>query len=92
MSSWRKIVFLIVIIFNVLLMVLIYRAYVLFKPCQHDLKPLGNSNKIKLDHKIFKNFLDSLKFQTISYDGQNQNLIEMKKYVEFIRTGKIIFL
>ena len=87
MGILKKISILIFTIISVLLSSSIYRAYVLFKPCQHDLKPLDGKNKIKINQDQLERLQNSLKIDTVSYSRYAQNFEGLKNYVEFIKNS-----
>ena len=90
MSILKRSLSIILLAFCVLLLVVIYRAFVLFQPCQHNVEPLSDLNKIKLSSDILNRFQNSLKFETVSFNSRDQNFTELNRYVEFIRKGKKI--
>lgn len=65
--------------------ILFYRALVVFKPCQHEIQPLNNRTRIKVTDDMLNTISHALKFKTVSYTRENQNLDVKIEYVKFIR-------
>ena len=69
----------------ILFLVLIYRAYILNKPCEHKLKPVDEKNRIKISVEQVSRFRKSLTFATVSYKENSQNVTALLEYISFIR-------
>jgi hypothetical protein len=73
-----------------LFVVLVYRAYVIHKPCSHKIKALDESTKIRLSSAMLNRFQRALQIRTIS--TRQDNYLESKvEFVEFLRKGFSIF-
>lgn len=70
-----------------LITVTTYKAFILNQPCRHKLKKLDPSNKIVLDQVKLTRFRHALRYQTVSYDKDNQNQTALHSYIKFIRQG-----
>jgi acetylornithine deacetylase/succinyl-diaminopimelate desuccinylase-like protein len=82
---WQKLL----ILFSVFLSILLYRAYVVFTPDKAIFEPCSSSvdnHSLIFDHHRLQTFQKLLQFQTISYDINNQNIDEIKKCRDFIKT------
>ena len=82
---WRKLCVLPIII----LAILLYRTYVLFKPDPaifERCSPSDDHHSLTFDRERLETFQTLLRFQTISHEENHQNLSEIKKCRDFIRT------
>ncbi|CAF3630312.1 unnamed protein product, partial [Rotaria sordida] len=82
---WKKIV----IVFSIFLSILLYRTYVVFTPDKAIFQPCSSSidnHSLQFDQHRLQTFQKLLQFQTISYGRNKQNLIEIKKCRNFIKT------
>jgi acetylornithine deacetylase/succinyl-diaminopimelate desuccinylase-like protein len=82
---WQKLL----IIFLIFLSILLYRAYVIFTPDKAIFEPCSSSvdnHSLNFDEPRLRAFQKLLRFQTISYEINNQNLDEIKKCRDFIKT------
>ena len=66
-------------------LILVYYAYVVNKPCKHDLKPIVNSQRIHLDNETIGRLQKGLSFKTVSYGPNDQNISAIKEYVNYVR-------
>ena len=71
----------------VLLAVSLYRAFVVFKPCDHKLTPLDDSNRIKLTTEQTTRFQESLRIPTVSTAFGVENRTAKMEHLKFIRKG-----
>lgn len=81
---WKKIL----LIFLIFLSILLYRTYVIFTPDKAILEPCSSSidnHSLNFDQERLRTFQTLLRFQTISYEIDNQNLNEIKKCRDFIK-------
>ncbi len=77
----------ILVISIVLFSVLIYKAYVINKPCTHKLRKLNDANKIKINDDILNRLQNALRYPTISFDHKTQNVSALREYIGYIRKG-----
>lgn len=91
MSFSSKLIYMLLFV-SILLIILVYKAYVINQPCKHKLIPVNDLNRIKLDDDMVKRLQKSLRIQTISYDFQNQNTKALEEHGKFIRDGSSLFL
>jgi hypothetical protein len=73
-----------------LLLALIYKAYVVNRPCGHKLKKLDAADRFKLGDESITRLRNALTFPTVSFAENNQNETALNEYVNFVRRG--IFL
>ena len=81
----KKIFAFILIVFLALFLPLVYKAYVLNKPCQHKLKKIDAANKIIIKEQNIGRLQKSLSFETTSYEKDKQNTADLAKFIIFIR-------
>lgn len=67
--------------------ILTYRAYVVFKPCEHQIKSLSERDRLKLNDAQIKRLQNALSFRTESYTYNSENLNAKNDFVNFIRSG-----
>ncbi len=73
------------LIFTILLISLIYRAYFIHQPCHHNITTLTTHKRIQLTPKIIERLQTGLQFPTVSYKRGSENLEAKTAFVEFIR-------
>ena len=88
-TSILRVLFFLAVVISALVGVLIYRAYVIFKPCEHNVKPLADSLRTQLSEKALARLIEGLRFPTVSYSRHEGNLEAKRDFVKFIRSGKI---
>ena len=87
MYDGRMIIKLGVSVVVILLAVSLYRAYVVFKPCDHKLDPLDESNRFKLTSEQTQRFQDALRIPTVSTAFGVENRTAKFELLKFIRKG-----
>lgn len=81
---WKKLL----VIFFILILILLYRAYIIFTPDKSIFEPcssLHDNHSLDFNQKRLQTFQTLLQFQTISYEIDNQNFDELKKCRDFIK-------
>ncbi|CAF3396291.1 unnamed protein product [Rotaria sp. Silwood1] len=76
------------IVFSILLSILLYRVYVVFAPDKDIFEPCSSSidnHSLQFDQQRLQIFQTLLQFQTISYERNKQNFIEIQKCRDFIK-------
>ena len=69
-----------------------YRAYVVYQPCQHHVKPIEASQRIKLTSDQISRFQRAITFRTVSFNVGHENKEAKDDFVSFIRKGIPLFL
>lgn len=82
-----KFLFITVSFFVLLFFILAYRAYVVYKPCEHNVKPLDENDKIRLDENYLKRLQKAISFPTESLNRDHQNIQAKVEFINFIRSG-----
>lgn len=70
-----------------LLAILIYRAYVVFKPCQHNVAQINQADKFTLQDQHVKCLQRAISIRTESFKIGLENIDAKIDFVNFIRTG-----
>lgn len=83
----KKILAFVLLLVVVLLSVAIYRAYVIFKPCQHKIPKV--EAKIQLTDEQVERLRSSLQIPTVSVSRDDEDLEAKAKHLQFIRKGSI---
>lgn len=84
----KKLSLRIFLVFSILFLILIYRAYVINQPCNHHLEPIDKSNRISIGDEIVRRLQTALSFKTISFGKNDQNTSAFVDYLKFIKSGK----
>jgi len=69
----KKFLFVTFFIFILLLLILVYRAYIIFKPCQHHINPIDESERLKVTNDQIKRLQKAITFPTVSYSIGYEN-------------------
>ena len=88
----KKILFITFLILLLLFICLVYRAYVIFKPCEHNINPINESERLKLTNEHIKRLQKAISFPTVSHSIGYENKEEKLDYVNFIRTGLFCYI
>ena len=83
-TFWKKIF----ITFFILLLILLYRTFIIFTPDKSIFEPCSSStdnHSLDFNQQRLQTFQTLLQFQTISYDTNKQNLHEIRKCRDFIK-------
>ncbi len=83
----KNILFVTFFIFILLLLILVYRAYIIFKPCQHHINPIDESERLKVTNDQIKRLQKAITFPTVSYSIGYENKEDKFEFVKYIRTG-----
>ncbi|CAF3345866.1 unnamed protein product [Rotaria socialis] len=81
---WKKFV----ITLFIFILILLYRAYVVFTPDKTIFEPCSSTNdnhSLEFHEQRLRTFQTLLQFQTISYEENNQNFTELKHCRNFIK-------
>ncbi|CAF4851308.1 unnamed protein product [Rotaria socialis] len=81
---WKKFV----ITLFIFILILLYRAYVVFTPDKTIFEPCSSTNdnhSLEFHEQRLRTFQTLLQFQTISYEENNQNFTELKRCRNFIK-------
>jgi carboxypeptidase PM20D1 len=81
----KKLVIITSLVLGIILLGLVYKAYVINQPCKHDIGKINKSNRIKVSNDQVKRLQESLKIQTISYSQTNQNIQAIEQFGKFIK-------
>jgi carboxypeptidase PM20D1 len=73
------------ILFIILLLALVYKAYVINQPCKHDIGKISKSNRIKVTNDQVKRLQDSLRIETVTYSRKSQNIQAIEQFGKFIK-------
>ena len=70
------------------ILLMIYRAFIVIKPCKHtSMDIIDEKAKIKIDSNILNRLQKAIRYQTVSYNFFDQNLKEIQEFNHFIRNG-----
>ena len=83
----KKFLFVTFFIFILLLLILVYRAFIIFKPCQHHINPIDESERLKVTNDQIKRLQKAITFPTVSYSIGYENKEDKFEFVKYIRTG-----
>lgn len=86
MGNLKTFSLLFVAFMGILLAFAVYNAFVVNKPCQHDVRLIDEADRIKLSTAMIETLKSALRFKTISYlDNQDKRIL--LEYVQFVRKG-----
>lgn len=64
---------------------LVYKAYIINKPCKQNVSQINELNRIKVTNDQIKRLQEGLRFQTITFSHISQNISAIVDYGKFIR-------
>jgi hypothetical protein len=91
-SLFRRAFKTLLIIVVILLVVCLYRAFVIIKPCSHKIENIKAADRIDLDETMQNRLIEALKIKTITFNENSQNITAIEIFGKFIRDGMQIFL
>ena len=86
-SFAKKILLIILFCFLILFLFVIYRAYVVFKPCQHHINPIETNQRIKVSSDQISRLQRAIAIRTVSLSIGYENKEAKIDFVNFIRAG-----
>lgn len=75
----------ILLLISILFTTLTYRAYIIFKPCQHNLTNLTDHARIKLTPQMLTRLQTALQYPTVSFKKGSENMTAKNEFIQFIR-------
>ena len=84
-SYFKRIFKLLILIILILLVVCLYRAFVVIKPCNHKIEKVEPNDYILLDQIGQDRLIEALKIRTITFNENSQNLSAIDIFGQFIR-------
>lgn len=85
-KSTKTFLFFLLMLLASLVSVCVYRAYVVFKPCRHDLKKfIDDHQRIRVSNEMLETVQRGLQYSTVSFKQGEEDLDAKVDYVAFIR-------